>query len=226
LAPEVIVETEKNYRVVIRIDNFETECPELSFGDFTIKRIKPGSEAAEWRRRMNCKRVPRYILIRDLPNYVAEEDYLSGFDGIVNEIIDLLLVFRLFKCGDLFFNDMIIEDQDTHDSYNSFYRMDILSAFRYVFETSHIQRFVDFRNTIVPKINDRRKFMNYCLDKYMSVANREFYFRKESLHRIVDYVIALESVFLIDNSRSFLRRTLANRVSKFIDDLDVIPVVK
>jgi hypothetical protein len=104
--------------------------------------------------------------------------------------------------------------------------MDNLSVFRYVLEAQYVQRFVDFRNRMIPKINARSKFINYCLGRYMSGADREFSFRKESLHRIVEYVIALESVFLIDSTHFFLRRTLANRVSRFTENSNAIRIVK
>ncbi len=69
----------KNYRVLMLVDNFETDTAELDFGDFSIKTIRPGTKAAEWRRKMNFKRVPEHILMKQFPGYIAQEDDLSGF---------------------------------------------------------------------------------------------------------------------------------------------------
>lgn len=48
----------------------------------------------------------------------------------------------------------------------------------------------------------------------------------EMIERIVDYVISLESLFLIDNKMYFLRRTLAERVSRFLNDNSLKDTIK
>jgi len=45
-----------------------------------------------------------------------------------------------------------------------------------------------------------------------------FYNKRFGAERIIDYFIALESLFLIDGEKYFLRRTLAKRVSNFLSD--------
>ena len=60
----------------------------------------------------------------------------------------------------------------------------------------------------------------------MAGVDKVFFYRIQGLGRIVDYVVALESLFLIDNKTHFLRRTIAERVSKFMKDEDAKLLVK
>ncbi|MBM4140918.1 MAG: hypothetical protein FJ242_05415 [Nitrospira sp.] len=205
------------YKVFLSVDNFQTNADRLVFDDFTIKSLQRGSqEAAKWKRKLHSKIFPQHILTKDFKNYVIDENDVSGFDNIVHAIKDLLIVFRLFKPGDLFFNEILIKDIDTGNTYLSLYKSDDISIFKYTLKAEDIADFVKFKRSIMPKIKLRTSFINYSLNSFMSGANRSFYYNIKSLLRIVDYVIALESLFLIDENHWFLRSTLANRVSNFL----------
>lgn len=216
----------KNFRAFCLVCNFRTNSDRLDFGDFTIERIRPGVQAVKWRERLGCRRVPEFVLSKEFPSYMADENDPSGLGPIMTWIMDLLLTFRLFKVGDLYFNDVHIEDTDCGQASNSTYTMDYSSSTKYELEEQCLGKFVAFRDGITPKIRGRSSYISYCVSSFMAGANRSFFFRKEALHRIVDYVIALESLFLSDNVRWFLRRTLATRVSCFLDEAESARIVK
>ncbi len=215
-----------NYKTYYVILNFNTTEKKLDFGDFQIISVKQGSEAKEWRDKISCKVVPHHILIKEFPNYVMQEDDFSGFDRIYESIRDLLLLFRLFKAGDIFFIDSLIEDEQSKGRWIDLYNIGRPSASRYSFKAHEIVKFNGFRRDIVNSIGFRNKFFHFALEHFMAGVDKVFFYRIQGLGRIVDYVIALESLFLIDNRKHFLRRTIAERVSKFMKDEDAKALVK
>ena len=60
----------KDYIVYSTVENFKIQDKELDFGDFKIISVKQGLDAAEWRKKLGCKGVPKAILIKDFPDYV------------------------------------------------------------------------------------------------------------------------------------------------------------
>ncbi|MBL7130914.1 MAG: hypothetical protein ISS45_05905 [Candidatus Omnitrophica bacterium] len=216
----------QNYIVYSTIENFKIQDKELDFGDFNIISVKQGSEAAEWRRKLGCKGVPTCVLIRDYPNYRMQDDDFSGFDGIINSMRDLLLTFRLFKVGDIIFGDYLIEDKETKDSFFNRYSSEKPSLFKYQFEQKEIEAFNNFRRDLTNKIGYRNNYFNFALDYFMSGIDKGFFYRVGNLGRIVDHVMALESLFLIDNKMHFLRRTIAERIAKFLEDNTAKKIVK
>lgn len=216
----------KNYRVYSTIDNFKVHEKELDFGNFKIFSVKQGPEAAEWRRKLGCKGVPACVLIRDYPNYIMQDDDFSGFDGIINSMRDLLLAFRLFKVGDIIFGDYLIEDQETKETFFNRYSAEKPSLFKYQFEQKEIEAFNNFRSDLTKKIGYRNNYFSFALEHFMSGIDKGFFYRIGSLGRIVDYVMALESLFLIDNKMYFLRRTIAERIARFLEDNTTKKIVK
>ncbi len=215
-----------DYKAYYVILNFKTVEKKLDFGDFQIISVKQGSEAKGWREKISCKVVPHHILIQEFPNYVMQQDDLSGFDRIYDSIRDLLLLFRLFKPGDIFFIDSLIEDKESGGRWIDLYNIGRPSASRYSFQAEEIDRFNDFRKNIASSIGFRNKFFQFALEYFMAGVDKVFFYRIQGLGRIVDYVVALESLFLIDNKTHFLRRTIAERVSKFMKDEDAKRLVK
>lgn len=155
-----------------------------------------------------------------------QEDDFSGFDRVYDSIWGLLLLFRLFKPGDIFFTDSLIEDEQSQGRWIGLYNIGRPSASRYSFKADEIDKFNGFRRAIANSIGFRNKFIQFALEHFMAGVDKVFFYRNQGLGRIVDYVIALESLFLIDNKKYFLRSTIAERVSKFMGDEDAEALVK
>ena len=74
--------TTQDYKFYCTVDNFSSLDKELDFGDFRIIKIKRGPEEAEWRIKLNCKKVPGYILEKNFLNYVVTDEDISGVNNI------------------------------------------------------------------------------------------------------------------------------------------------
>ena len=216
----------QNLRVHILISNFRTQNKELDFGDFKIISVKQGPEAAEWKEKLGCRVVPRNILIKEFLNYRMKDDDISGFDGIINSMQDLLLAFRLLKVGDIVFGNLLIEDMEGHNSWHNPYRVARASFFKYNFGHDEIENFNNFRDTIANKVGYRNRFYKFSLNHFMSGVDKSFFYKIGNLERIVDYVVALESLFLIDSQLYFLRYTITERISTLLKDDSVRKIVK
>jgi len=206
--------------------NLKTQNKDLDFRDFKIISVKQGPESAKWKRKLGCKVVPENILIKEFPNYKMQDDDVSGFARIIDSIKDLLLVFRLFRVGDILFSDLLIKDMERKESFYDPYSSARPSFFKYDLGQDDIENFNNFRDKITNKVGYGNKFYEFSLNHFVSGINKSFFYRIENLERIVDYVVALESLFLIDNKLYFLRRTMAERISRLLKDDSVKKIVK
>ena len=220
----IMVNFKRNYQVYLSISNFETRAKELNFDDFKIISIEQGSEAKEWIQILGGKGIPSNILIKEFPNYIMKKEDDSGFDEIYRSMDELLLVFRLYKVGDIMFDHFLIKNIDNKEEYSNLYDFATSSVYKYKFEKNEIAKFNDFRKNITEKRGYNNRFYKLPLEYFISGGNKRFSYRIENLERIIDYIIALEALFLIDGNRYFLRRTISKRISNFlkIDNIDKI----
>lgn len=223
----------KNYKFYCTVGNFRSLDKELNFGDFRIIKINPGPEAAQWRKKLYSKEVPRVILEKSFLNYVVTDDDISGVDNIKRWTQDLLICFRLFdvgdgKGGDIGFGDFLFEDIDGQNSLiGLFNSANVSPGNNYPFGKEKIEEFNEFRKKINSKDGYKNKFFQFALSYFMRGIERG-YFCNERIgkERLVDYFTALESLFLIDGEKYFLRRTIAKRVSNFLSDVSLERKIK
>lgn len=213
-------------RLYCLVRNLKTEDKELDFGDFKIVSVQQGPEAAKWRKKLECKEVPRVILIKEFRNYEMDDEDVSGFDKIIQSVDQLLLILRLFKSGDVMFCDHMIEDLVSKERALSLYTLGKPSFFNYDFGQDEITNFNDFRKLITNKPGFNNPFYRFALDHFMTGVNKGFRYKIKELERIVDYITALESMFLIDNEPYFLRSTLGRRVSRLLEDDETAKIIK
>ena len=222
----IMVNFKRNYKVYLSISNFETRAKELIFDDFKIISIEQGSEAKEWRQILGGKGIPSNILIKEFPNYIMKKEDDSGFDEIYRSMDELLLVFRLYKVGDIMFDHFLIKDLDSKEKYSSLYDFAMSSVYKYEFEQNEILKFNTFRKSIKEKKGYNNIFYKFSLKYFISGGNKRFAYRIENLERIIDYIIALEALFLIDGNRYFLRRTISKRISNFLKIDNTSEIIK
>ncbi len=194
-----------DFKVYMSIHNLKTQNKELNFGDFKIISVKQGSETTKWKRKLACKVVPRNVLIKEFPNYEMKDNKLMGFDRIVDSIKDLLLIFRLFRVGDILFSDLLIKDRERKESFCDPYSSARHFFFKYALREDDIENFNNFRDKITNKAGYGNEYYEFSSDHFMSGINKGFFYRIENLERIADYIVALESLFLIDNRLYSLR---------------------
>lgn len=206
--------------------NLKTKESELDFGDFKIISVRQGKEAADWRKRLSCKIVPHHILIKEFPSYQMQPQDISGIDGIIDSMRDLLLIFRLYKIGDIFFYDSLVEEKDSDNRLIDLYSIGWPSRYRYEFENADISKFTSFRREIIKKPGFKNSFFKFALNRFVSGIDTSFYHHFHTTQRIVDYVTALESIFLIDSEKFFLRKTFSERIGNFLKDNKLKPRLK
>jgi hypothetical protein len=95
--------------VYVSLRNFTRPDEELDFEDFKIFKVEQGREAASWRKKLSSKHVSEWMLNKKFPNYIIEDDDITGSDNISKNLGQLLLLFRLFQLGDLIFSDFVIK---------------------------------------------------------------------------------------------------------------------
>ena len=66
------------YNIFASIDNFTTDSDSLDFCDFKINKIEAGEEAAKWRKCLNSRDVPSYLL--DYQVHETTRNPMSDFD--------------------------------------------------------------------------------------------------------------------------------------------------
>jgi len=208
----------KNYKIYVSISNFETDEDKLEFEDFIILKIHQGSEAKKYREILGCKKNPRHILIKHFKNYEIIDSYITGFEGINNILGNLLLIFRLFKPGDIIFGDNLIEDLDDTSRYSNVYSLDKFSIFKYSFQEDEIGKFENFKKKIIKKPGFNNRLYNFSFYYFQLGISRGFANRLEYLNRIVDYFTALESIFILDSERNQKTRILKNRIKNFLEE--------
>lgn len=214
-------------KVYVSIENFNSYYKELNFGEFKIVSLKQGSERKKYKQKLNAKNPPAYILIIEIPNYIEKENDNSGYVKIIKLLDKLLLFFRLFKPGDIVFNDILIEDLDNKEkNVSNKYPMARLSSLKYNFKADEIKEFNKFRKDIERKQGFNNKFYQFALNYFTSGVNKGFSYKMDSLERIVDYIISLESLFLIDGKCDSIRRTISERISKFLEKENCRKLVK
>lgn len=224
----------KNYKLYCTVDNFSSLDKELGFGDFRIIKIKQGPEAAEWRRKLHCKEVPGYILEKNFLNYVVTDEDISGVDNIMHSMRDLLTCFRLFdvgdgKGGDIGFGNFLFEDIDggQNNLIGLSNPINVSPRYKYPFGKEKIEKFNEFRAKTIDSCGYKNSFFQFALSYFMKGIDRGYFYNKRiGAERIIDYFIALESLFLIDGEKYFLRRTLAKRVSNFLSDASLERKIK
>jgi hypothetical protein len=155
-----------------------------------------------------------------------QEDDVSGVDGIINNLDELLLIFRLFKTGDIIITDSLFENKETGGKSTNRYSLDRFSILKYRFTQSEIVSFNNFKNNLKKKIGFNNKFYKFSLNYFTAGINKGFSNNLESLDRIVDYFIALESLFLMESEGENLTEIISNRISNFLKVKDAIKIVK
>ncbi len=209
----------KDYIFHTVVSNFKTDVDRLKFEDFVIIKLKQGKEAAGWRKKLGSKKIPRFILEKEFKNYKIEDNDITYCDNVIEYIWKLLFIFRLYKPGDLLFLDDLIHDINKDEDFTNVYIKDTQSDMKYSFYQNEIGDFESFRkkifNTNIFNNNFFKIFINYFMSGVNRGINFSSFFR---LERIIDYFIALESVFLIDGSSYFISHLISERISRLLSN--------
>jgi hypothetical protein len=212
---------DEDREVFVTLSNFQSPDSKLDFGDFEIFKVEPGPVAAGWRRNFNSSRVPEWILAKTFRNYVIEDDDLSGSDNIIRELQNILFLLRLFRSGDLIFSNILVRTPENANGSTGVFNIFAASQIKYHLKLQDVGSFTDFRNQIQFKRGYKNRFYDFFRKRFMEGMDSFFFYSADNYQRIVDYVIALESIFLIDNPTFYKQRIFSRRISQFLENLSV-----
>jgi len=201
-----------NDTVYCNVCNLIIREKELDFGDFKIKRINGGGEAKYWMEKISHHIHPRAMI---------ERKYQAADDNEICDLIDeLQLLFRLYKPGDIILDYIYIEKGN--DPPSKIYRMAVISSLAttrlYHLGEGDIKNFNIFRESIKQRSGYKNKLFKHSLAYFELGVDKPLVDHIRGLSKIVNYVIALEMLFLIDNKNFSISKLFKERIARFLND--------
>lgn len=205
------------FTAFVLIRNLESGTDRLDFGEFTIQRV--GFRFKELRESFSSVDVNQ-------DDWVFERSYSvpppgppgSAVGGIPNEIEDILLLFRLYKAGDIaFVKQAVIQpsgNRVVQFPYRAMNDLNSYSAVRFAFAPDECESWKDFANGI--------RLCQSWNSTWFSVARRFFLYggatefnpRWDDVDRIVDYATALEAALVPE--MDFSKRRMSRRAALLV----------
>jgi hypothetical protein len=202
------------FNAFVLIRNLESGVDRLDFGEFTIERV--GLRYKELREMFSASDVNQDDWIFEKPyNVPPPGPPGSPVGGIPNEIEDILLLFRLYKSGDIaFVKQAVIQPSGkavVQFPYRAMNDLNSYSAIRFAFGPDDCQPWKDFANGI--------RLCKAWNSTWFSVARRFFLYGGatefnplwDDVDRIVDYATALEAALVPETD--FSRRRMSRRAA-------------
>lgn len=193
----------------VLIKNLRSNSKELSFDGFKFVNIR-----SSWDFDLNRA---QHLFPKARPFY---EDwiYVKGYENdeswekIPFDIEDTLLLFRLFKPGDLVFLQPCIENAEGELSCQLPYPVmaDVHSSHKYEFQLEECNNFDVFANEIKSLKNWTSVWFKTARRFFLYGGGKEYRPMHHEVDRIVDYITALESI-LIPERDGFIGRRLRER---------------
>ncbi len=193
----------------VLIKNLRSNSEELSFVDFKFVNIKSSLD-------FDLNRA-QHLFPKAWPLY---EDwiYVKGYENdeslekIPFDVEDNLLLFRLFKPGDLVFLQPCIENAEGELSCQLPYRVmaNVRSSHKYEFHLEECNDFEVFAGEIKSLKNWTSVWFRTARRFFLYGGGKEYRPKHHEADRIVDYITALESV-LVPERDGFIGRRLRER---------------
>lgn len=199
------------------IKNFESRSPELKFKDATLQKIGQGQHELlnNARRIFPYSRITYgdwiYKKIYQEPPPVREGETDVGLGRIPVDIEDTLLLFRLFRVGDICISGQTIEDADgrPYTQYPYWATSEIHSILSYKLEQAECPEFDEFSSELPAYESWESVWFKTARRFFLSGGAKEFNVNWDNVERIVDYMIALEATLSMD--MDYLRRRISER---------------
>lgn len=226
-AKEKIFPESSYYTAYILILNFKSELEELSFDNFVISKVTDRNydEYKEIFTANVYRNANQYVIKRiftsplPLPEDISSDSVdLTGVIPYTQE--DLMFLLRLYKGGDIVFIEQIIVTPAGT----------CLAQFKYpmVFSYYHSTFYYEISGTEIPALNtfiNETPYLPGWNSKWLKIAKRyflwggskEFYPERDN-ERILDYMIALESVLVSEGD--FISRRLKERAANLFTGTD------
>ena len=221
MSPKVgaLLEKQADAAVRVLVRNLESDTSCLSFSDFFIDKI--GDHRAWQAAKEFFPEAARdeWVLSRVYASIPPVAENWSGFGAIPNDVEDLLLLFRLFRPGDLTFAAVQIT---TPESKSRQYPYRVISPLvsnystrQYILKESDCGAWEEFAKSLLatpqwnsPWFSVSRRFLLYGGGKEFN-ANFE-----ADIDRVIDYITALEAALVPESE--FVSRRLRERAERIL----------
>jgi hypothetical protein len=204
-------------KIIAPIVGFTSDVETLDFGEFVICKVRSENLGNFLRSMRITKEISFEIAAQLLSNYLLCYEY-SVEDGEMNpsdktwmRIENLVKTFRLYKSGNVRNYFHIIVPSTGGYMYTGYVKGGFLN---YHFSSSEIEDFLEFQEiltTLIPNELDKN-------NRYIEIAIRYFNFANErdsNEDKMVDYIIALEALYLNGDHGEFTYR-LAHRAASML----------
>lgn len=208
------------------VKNLDSRSDELRFQDFSLRKLRAGRRAQveEAMQIFPRARVSFgdwvYERIYQAPPPVAEGQQDIGFGRIPSQSEDDLLIFRLFKIGDICFSGQAIRSPDgtLNTQYPYWAISDVNTILQYRMEQSECASW-DALALEMPQCEGwNSTWFQTARRFFLSGGAKEFNTYFDIVERIVDYMVALEAILSTD--KDYLRRQLSERGTRLLNPPD------
>ncbi len=205
------------------VKNLGSSGDELQFQDFCLRKLRAGrrAEVDEARKTFPRGRVSFgdwvYERIYQQPPPVAQGQQDIGFGRIPSQSEDDLLIFRLFKVGDICFSEQSIRSPDgtLNTQYPYWAISDVNTTLRYSMDQDDCASWDALALELPTCEGWNSTWFQTARRFFLSGGAKEFNLHWDIVDRIVDYMVALEAVLSTD--KDYLRRQLSQRGSRLLN---------
>jgi hypothetical protein len=196
----------------ILIQNLSSDTSRLQFSHFAMAKIEnfelanargffPKADSGDW------------ILTWEFAEIPPGKGAWSGFGGISDCVENALLLFRLYKPGDISFPSIhLSKSPDVSGRVRN--PAISYSVQRYQLNQSEVSEWQDFVDRVGPAPQMSTVWFRTCRRWFLDGGNKEFNPKLDLVDRVVDYSCALEAVLVAE--QDFVGRRLRERATRLL----------
>jgi hypothetical protein len=205
------------FKALVLVRNLESDAKRLDFGEFTIELV--GLRFKELREGFSSVDVNQ-------DDWIFEKSYAvpppgppgSAVGGIPNDIEDILLLFRLYKAGDIaFVKQAVIQPSGrrvVQFPYRAMNDLNSYSALRFELRSDEFGPWKTFANGIRGSQSWQAEWFAVSRRFFLNGGATEFNPQWDDADRIVDYATALEAALVPE--MDFSKRRMSRRAAALV----------
>jgi hypothetical protein len=201
-------------KALVLIRNFQSNAERLDFGDFTISKVASHSEHFQ-----------NVFLFRDVQpdDWLLEKPYAEmppGLDGstvggVPDDIEDLLLLFRLYKHGEIAFIRLAVDNPKAGIIVQTYRAMNDLNSNalpKYDLQAEEYATWKTFVNDLQQRQAWTSDWFGMARRFFLLGGAKQFNPIRNDIDRMVDYATALEAV-LVPDEDDFITSRMSHRAA-------------
>lgn len=215
------------FKALVLVRNLESDVRKLDFGEFTIELV--GLRFKDLREVFSSVDVNQ-------DDWILEKSYTvpppgppgSAVGGIPNDLEDILLLFRLYRPGDMaFVKQAIIQpsgNRVVQFPYRAMNDLNSYSAMRFQLSSDECPQWRIFASNIRATQAWRSRWFSVTRRFFLYGGAEEFNPTWDDADRVVDYATALEATLVPETG--FSKRRMSRRAAALVSNDAVLNIVK